>query len=339
MEAVSDRSLPEIDFSGLQGATCCLCRTADSRLLFHVGQFQIVRCNGCRLVYLTPQVPPDKLSGIYQETYWASPAAKDLGYTDYLGDRDLYRRTFRRRLERHVLSHVRRGRLLDVGCAAGLFLKEASRAGFETAGVDVSRPMVEFARNELKLEHVALGTLQDCRFADGAFDVVTLWDVVEHVPDPPELLREVRRVMSRDGYLILETQNERSLFARMMGRRWHHYKVPEHLFHFGPETCARLLREAGFDVVSWTSRNAGKYVPLSFVVERSARVSRFLPKLLAPLATLRKTNLYVNLHDEMVFIARPTGAAVSGGMTPAQPAAPQALRDDAGASLRVTAAA
>ena len=328
MDAASEKPLFEVDLSGLQGAACCLCRTADCRLLFHIAQFQIVRCNRCGLVYLTPQVPSDKLSGIYQETYWASPAAKDLGYTDYLGDRDLYRRTFRRRLERHVLPHVRRGRLLDVGCAAGLFLQEASRAGFEAAGVDVSRPMVEFARKELQLEHVALGTLQDCRFADGAFDVVTLWDVVEHVPDPPELLREVRRVMSRDGYLILETQNERSLFARLMGRRWHHYKVPEHLFHFGPETCARLLRETGFDVVSWTSRNAGKFVPLSFVIERSARVSRFLPKLLAPLAALGQTRLYVNLFDEMVFIARPTGTPASAGVAPSQSAAPHVLRAD-----------
>lgn len=322
MGASCERSLFDVDLSRLHDAACCLCRVADHRLLFRISGFQVVRCNRCRLVYLTPQVPPDKLSAIYQETYWASPAAKDLGYTDYLGDRDLYGRTFRRRLERHVLPHVRRGRLLDVGCAAGFFMAEAAAAGFDAAGVDVSRSMVEFARRTLHLEQVTLGTLADCRFPDGAFDVVTMWDVVEHVPDPPALLREVRRVLSADGFLILETQNERSPFARLTGRRWHHYKVPEHLFHFAPATCKRLLSQTGFDVVSWTSGHAGKYVPWSFVVERSGRISKVLPRLLARLGTLIRAPVYINLFDEMVFVACPTRSDPSPDVAPCQTAPP-----------------
>jgi SAM-dependent methyltransferase len=307
-------SSPETDHTGLPQAACCLCGHSDHRRLFRVAEFEIVRCRGCGLVYLTPQVPAESLAEVYQESYWSSPSAKQRGYTDYLGDEALYRRTFRRRLEHHVLPYVERGRLLDVGCAAGFFVDEAARAGFDAEGVDVSRPMVDFARRSLQLERIALGTLEDCRFVDQSFDVITLWDVVEHVPDPPGFLQEVRRVLSDDGYLILETQNVQSAFARLTGRRWHHYKVPEHLFHFAPATCTRLLEEAGFEVVGWTARHAGKYVPWSFIVERSGRISRVLPRLLAPLGALR-SSIYVNVLDEMVFVARAKGCCGAASRT------------------------
>jgi hypothetical protein len=109
---------------------------------------------------------------------------------------------------------------------------------------------------------------------------------------------------------VLETQNVQSLFARLTGRRWHHYKIPEHLHHFDPVTCSRLLALAGFDVVHRTARHAGKYVRLSFIAERSARLGRWIARLLAPLHLFRRLSLYVNLFDEMVFVARPSVAAV-----------------------------
>jgi hypothetical protein len=113
------------------------------------------------------------------------------------------------------------------------------------------------------------------------------------------------------GALILETQNVDSRFARLLGRRWQHYKHQEHLYHFNPATIARLLEQEGWEVVSNTPRFGGKYVSLSFIAERAGRLSPAAAFVLKPLNLLGRVSLYVNLRDEMVVVARPSAAAQS----------------------------
>jgi len=294
----------QVSPSRLREVDCYLCGSPRRRVRFTEGAIRLAECTECGLVYVTPQLEPEALNGLYQEPYWQSSCAKDYGYMDYLREKDLYLKTFRKRL-RNITAHRRDGKLLDVGCAAGFFLHVAREAGFDAHGVDVAAPMVRFAREELGLENVREGTLRGVGYPDHAFDGVTLWDVIEHMHDPLEALEECRRVLRPDGLLVLETQNVRSGFARLMGRRWHHFKMLEHLYHFDPKTCTVLLERAGFEVVRWTSRLAGKYVSMDFIVERSARMNRFLPTLMKPVRLVGPSALYVNPLDEMVFIARP----------------------------------
>ena len=310
-------SLPgSVSASRFRDVDCYLCGSSDRHTRFIEAGIHVVECSGCGLVYVTPQLEPDHLNELYQESYWRSGSAKDYGYTDYLEDRELYIKTFRKRL-RNVTAHRTSGKLLDVGCAAGFFLYAAREAGFDYHGVDVAAPMVRFAREELGLDNVVEGTLESAAYPAQSFDVITLWDVVEHLHDPLGLLAECRRVLKPDGILLVETQNVQSRFARIMGRRWHHYKMLEHLYHFDPSTCTRLLHKARFEVVRWTPRLAGKYVSADFVVERSARLVRFLPWLLRPLRWLGPSMFYVNPFDEMVFIARPMDETAPPGNEPA----------------------
>lgn len=294
-----------VDPARFRAVDCYLCGSASRRVRFTEGAIDLVECSDCGLVYVTPQLEADGLTELYQESYWQSDCAKDYGYTDYLQDGELYLRTYRKRI-RHITERVSGGKLLDVGCAAGYFLAVARDAGFEIHGNDVAAPMVRHAREELGLENIELGTLESVGYPDAAFDVVTLWDVIEHLADPLSVLVECRRVLKPGGILVLETQNVASRFARVMGRRWHHYKMIEHLYHFDPKTCTALLEKAGLAAIHWTARCAGKYVSTEFMVERSARVAGFLPGLLRPFRRLGPSAVYVNPHDEMIFIARPT---------------------------------
>jgi hypothetical protein len=108
--------------------------------------------------------------------------------------------------------------------------------------------------------------------------------------------------------LVLETQNVESLFARLLGRRWQHFKHHEHLYHFSPATLRRLLeREAGLNIMDRTSRFGGKYVSPAFIAERAGRVHPLLSRLLAPLAGMKRTGLYINLFDELICVCRRPG--------------------------------
>jgi 2-polyprenyl-3-methyl-5-hydroxy-6-metoxy-1,4-benzoquinol methylase len=289
--------------SGLREVACLFCGTSDEELRFRDGPFRVVRCRRCGLTYVTPRLPKERLHQMYQEEYWSSGRAKDFGYTQYLAEAPLYLRTYRLRSKLIAAHRPQPGRVLDVGCAAGFFLRVMADLGWSTTGLEISDKMCEYARGTLALPDVRRGDLLSVPVEPASFDVVTLWDVIEHLEDPPTHLRAARAALRDDGLLVIETQNVASGFARLMGRRWQHFKHEEHLYHFDPATLERLLRDAGLRIVQRTARYGGKYVSPEFVAERVGKVHPLLSTLASPLRLLRGTSLYVNLRDEMVVLA------------------------------------
>ncbi len=286
--------------------SCALCGEENRTVLFEEAPFRVVRCSRCGLVYVTPRLPPGALlEEIYDESYWKSDSPKVRGYADYSAERDFYERTFRIRYRFVGNFAFPPGKVLDVGCAAGYFLSVAKEKGWECAGVEPSRPIAETARRNLPGVEIFTGLLEDAPFEKESFDLVTLWDVVEHTPDPVSFLRAASAMVKPGGILVLETQNVDSLFARVLGRKWQHFKHAEHLFHFSPYTLRRLLEgEAGLNLLAMTSRFGGKLVSPAFIAERAGRIHPLLSMLLSPLAGLKKTAVYVNLLDELVAACR-----------------------------------
>ena len=254
---------------------------------------------------MNPRLPPERLHEMYQEEYWTSERAKDFGYTDYLDDAPLYLRTYAMRARLLDGYKPEPGRVLDVGCAAGFFLKVMHDKGWQTTGLEISQPMVDYASRTLGLPDMRRGDLLSAELPAGAFDVVSLWDVIEHLERPDVHLARARELLADDGVLVLETQDVSSGFARLMGRRWQHYKHEEHLYHFDPRTVARLLDEAGFEVLENTPRHGGKYVSLKFLQERVGRIHPVLSVLATPLKLIGGLSIYLNFQDEMVVVARP----------------------------------
>ena len=93
------------------------------------------------------------------------------------------------------------------------------------------------------------GVLEDAGYPDGAFDCVTMWDVLEHVPDPTRHMLEVRRVLADGGLVVIGTPNLGHILFRIKRERWRHLKPREHIFYFNPSSITRLLKKTGFDVV------------------------------------------------------------------------------------------
>jgi 2-polyprenyl-3-methyl-5-hydroxy-6-metoxy-1,4-benzoquinol methylase len=295
---------PLADLTGLREVPCLFCGVHDESLRFREDPFRVVQCRRCGLVYVNPRLPSERLHDMYQEAYWTSDRACEFGYTEYLAEAPLYLRTYR--LRRRVILERRPGpgRVLDVGCAAGFFLSVMAELGWETTGVELSAPMVRYAVEQLGLADIRRGDLLTLDLPAGHWDVVTLWDVIEHLEDPIAHLRAAARALKPDGLLVIETQNVASCFARLLGRKWQHYKHAEHLYHFDPRSLGRLLGLAGLERVASSARRGGKYVSMTFLAERVGRIHPLLSTLASPLRLLGNRALYLNFMDEMVVVAR-----------------------------------
>jgi 2-polyprenyl-3-methyl-5-hydroxy-6-metoxy-1,4-benzoquinol methylase len=287
---------------------CQLCGGAERAVRFQDGPYRVVECSGCGLMYVTPRLQGEALRAVYDEGYWKSSSPKQRGYADYASESPLYLKTFGKRMtlvRRHLPA---KARILDVGCAAGFFLRVAQRDGHDVHGVEMSAAIAGEAQKALGSDRVHVGTLDEAIAAKGhapaSFDLVTLWDVVEHVPDPQALLRTIRGLIKPGGKLLLETQNVASRWARLLGPRWHHFKHDEHLYHFTPATIRRLLADCGFETLELGAAYAGKYVSFGFLAERAGRLGRVAGWLASPLALLRGVSLYVNPRDEMIVVAQ-----------------------------------
>jgi SAM-dependent methyltransferase len=241
------------------------------------------------------------LDEVYDAGYWRSERPRERGYADYLADDGLHRRTFERRLRALAPQLPAPGRALDVGCAAGHWVELLVEAGWDAHGLEPSGAAALHARQRLG-PRLLEGTLEDPRLDGPRFDLVTLWDVIEHLPAPLEALARVRELLSPGGRLVLETQDLGSPLARLLGRRWHHFKHDEHLVHFDARTLRATLERAGLRVLSLQRRGAGKFVRGDFLVERSARLHRALPRLLRPWLG-GDWSVYVNPLDEWIAVA------------------------------------
>lgn len=246
---------PDADDDVLESVACNICGSTDYRVIYPstraalgdvVEEFkssgdeplrdQLVACRRCGLEYVSPRLRSEVIlrgySGGTDERFVSQSAARERTFGKCL---DI--------LERHAPG---RGRLLDVGTAAGAFLHVARARGWRVDGCEPNRWMCEWGRSHYGLD-IRPGTLAEQHYPDATFDVVTLWDVLEHAPDPLALLAECRRVLRPGGLLVVNYPDIGSWIARLMGRRWL-FLISVHIYYFTRRTIARALERAGFSV-------------------------------------------------------------------------------------------
>ena len=263
---------------------------------------RLVRCVNCGLIFVNPRPPFEEIARQYEGTYFRCPEPVFGGYEDYEGDREEIKRTFRMRLKPLIpLLPGDHPRLLDVGCATGIFLEVARDAGWQGEGLDISEYALARAREKgLTVQH---GTNPGALYAENTFDVITLWDLIEHVPDPAGLLAECHRLLRPGGVLAISTPDAGSVLARVLRGNWLGFRsIDEHLYFFSRTTITRMLEAAGFEVRRY--QQVGKYLRLPRLIDRMRFYSRIAARLLRTADRLAPNlSIYVNSYDTMYVLA------------------------------------
>ena len=197
---------------------CHICESNDIKKLFLKDKFSFLMCKRCGLVFISPQPTADEAERIYGTDYYKSwkldGPEKDSGrYNKML--------TFDKWLN-EIERYKTAGEILDVGCATGFFLEAAEKRGWAPSGVEISKYSSEVARKRFG-SRVFTGTLDKAHFDSGRFDVVTAFDLIEHLFSPIDFIREVFRILKPDGAMAICTANTKSLSYKLMGKNWPHF--------------------------------------------------------------------------------------------------------------------
>lgn len=225
---------------------CNLCGFDSTEIVQHAEEpFEVVKCKNCGLVYTNPQPDRDLVQEHYSEEYYEEWMKKQMDKRILM---------WKKRLK-ELLRYKSEGRLLDIGCGLGTFLKLARDRGFDVHGTEISEYACKYIRNTLNID-VFWGELRDAPFESQSFDVVTMWHTIEHVLDPKDTLHEVNKLLKNDGLLIVAAPNLYNYITRVLYflakrkrlKLFSSQAKEPHLYHFSPNTLASMLEATGFDI-------------------------------------------------------------------------------------------
>jgi len=220
---------------------------------------QVVKCNKCGFVYINPRIKSELVVKGYT-------GGSDENFVSQARGREM---TFAKCLD-SVEKYKKKGRILDIGTAGGSFLKVAKGCGWDAHGIEPNKWLGEWGKKQYGVD-IKQGTIHDHKFPDNYFDVITLWDVLEHVPDPKKELLEVRRILKDDGFIFVNYPDIGSWIAKLMGRRWVFW-LSIHLFYFTPRTMKMMLKKTGFRFIK--KKPHIQRLALGYLVFRTKAYSR-----------------------------------------------------------------
>jgi 2-polyprenyl-3-methyl-5-hydroxy-6-metoxy-1,4-benzoquinol methylase len=286
---------------------CNLCGSTSLEKLRKIENSWHVRCSQCGFIFTSPKPTPEGIEKFYDANYFTHSDGLSYGYRDYVKDKDNIVRSFAF-IYKKLGKYRKPGRSLDVGCAYGFSLLAAQQYGWQARGIELAADVAATARSDFGLDVRSI-TLAEVAALGERYDLVTLWDVIEHLADPMAMLRDAHTILNPGGIIAIMTPNAGGLVARVMGDKWVMYQrgAVEHLCYFTPSTMRLALDNAGFLLLK-TKRWGwgGKFVTMDFILTRLAHYASFPFRALS--AAARKTRA-----AKQRFLAWPTDRGCARG--------------------------
>jgi 2-polyprenyl-3-methyl-5-hydroxy-6-metoxy-1,4-benzoquinol methylase len=271
---------------------CRICGSPELEPRFRFRSCSVERCTGCGFVQVTEKPSAEDLKQLYGSGYF--------GKGKYVEDKAAKNEQCFRMRWLNRCGVEKGARLLDAGCATGDFLAAVGNR-YDVWGMDISEFAIEEAKQRCPDLNGRLhaGLIEDLDFADESFDVIALWDVIEHVWDPVTVVANLAAKLKTGGRLIMSTPNVGAWTSRLMRKRWAFMTPPEHLGFFNRSTMRLLLEKNGLEECAWVTR--GKSVNLDFLIYKLGRVfPGFVPQRFVRLvhgSRIGRTVLYVPTGD------------------------------------------
>lgn len=226
-----------------------------------VSSDRIVMCSSCGLKYVSPRLNPRIILRGYSE-------GTDEVFVSQSRGREL---TFNKSMKL-IEKYSKKGRILDIGTAGGSFLHVAKLRGWDVAGVEPNKWLCQWGKKNYGID-IKQGDIFSNRFKEKSFDVVTLWDVLEHVSDPSKVLLECNRILKDGGLLVINYPDIDSLVSKVMGKRWV-FLLRVHIFYFTPKTITKILKKNGFGVLMM--KKHFQTLGLGYIMTRAEEYLKFI---------------------------------------------------------------
>jgi 2-polyprenyl-3-methyl-5-hydroxy-6-metoxy-1,4-benzoquinol methylase len=240
--------------------------TGSDYLYGNQGVFSIDQCLKCQLITIHPRLSAEESEKYYPEHYLSFPIAVEDEKSKFKKIDRWYGRE--KKCQEIIKRTSKPGRILDIGCATGIFLSGMKLHGWECYGVEPSGFAAKYAKERFQMD-VYNGYLEDAKYPDNFFDVVTLWDVLEHISDPINALLKISKILKPDGLLVINLPNAASWERFIFGKYWVGWDIPRHYTFFTPQTIRALLKQMNFsvnEIMSFTSGHGALVLSISFML-------------------------------------------------------------------------
>lgn len=281
---------------------CILCKSRDIFTKYIIYGFTIFHCKSCSLFFIGDKISREELKIYYEkETAAAAATSDDYIYNDPKNIENLNYSYVK--LAELISRRIPTGKILDVGCSGGYFLD--CMQGWECYGIERVSLYAEKAKAKYG-NNIHQGTLEDYECASGYFDVITLQNVLDHMPDPLQALNRCNSLLKPNGLIVVKVHDFSCLFARLMGLNFYAFYPLQHLVYFNKENLTKALLLCGFEVGEYTylvELLFLKTIPYRFARGTQGTFSYRIFKWLNH-STLGNIKIRKNLHDIITVFAR-----------------------------------
>jgi 2-polyprenyl-3-methyl-5-hydroxy-6-metoxy-1,4-benzoquinol methylase len=241
---------------------CACCKNNTTKMLVNKMGFYIVQCSQCNFVYVNPRVKNEALENIYKHNYFRN---KDYGYIGYEQEKRLRIKNFERWLKdaQQFMPDNKQYHVLDVGCAAGYCLDVMTAKGWNAEGLELDEEMcIGLTNAGKKVYRVLLENFE----SKLKYQVITLFDVIEHIPNIDMSFKKLSELIHKDGIVIMVTPNHDSVQRKLFSKRWFQYKPIEHIQYFTKHRLEIFAKRNNLRMVYHTK--CGQYADTEFLINR-----------------------------------------------------------------------
>ncbi len=238
---------------------CIICGNSRYDDFYNLSPYSLVKCQSCGLIQVYP-IPAEETRRQINTSIYSVEEYKKRCFKD---------ERFFRRWSKDKLGIIEKlmpakGKMLDIGCSYGFFLDEASKQGWDTYGIEINTVTGSYARDKFG-KKVFVGSLEESLFELSSFDVITLWDVIEHTPEPVNFLKLLKKYLKPQGIICVQVPNIDSFISHLKNDKWDWLTPGDHLYFFSKETLGTILGSAGFKIVNlFTWEPSGYFIDSLF---------------------------------------------------------------------------